>query len=258
VLSTALRDLKVRPGEVVIATKWLPILRTAANIPRTVETRLCCLNGYRIDLYQIHLPWSFSSIQSQMREMAKLLRAGNIRSIGVSNFSARQMEKASEALRAEGLVLASNQVSISLLNRRIERNGVFDSARRLGVTLIAYSPLAQGLLTGRFHENPALASALPAGRRSRLSPASRAYTSTNLARTAPLINELRKVGIAYGVSVSQVALSWLITHYGNTVVAIPGATRPEQAAESAASMNLRLREGELARIEEISARIVRS
>lgn len=94
-LSTALKNANVEPGKVVIATKWLPIFRTAANLPRTIVNRLNCLQGYPIDLYQVHIPWSFSSISAQMREMAKLLRAGKIHSIGVSNFSARQMEKAS-------------------------------------------------------------------------------------------------------------------------------------------------------------------
>jgi aryl-alcohol dehydrogenase-like predicted oxidoreductase len=256
-LGIALRRLNVRPGQVVIATKWLPLLRTAANIPRTIDTRLSCLQGYPIDLYQIHLPWSFSSIPAQMREMGRLLRAGKIRSIGVSNFSAHQMEKANDAVRAEGMVLASNQVSISLLDRRIEKNGIIEAARKLGITLIAYSPLAQGLLSGRYHENPALAASLPAGRRSRLSPASRGFTPESLAHTAPLVRELRTIGSSHGVSVSQVALAWLITYYGDVVVAIPGASRPEQADEIAAALSLRLTEKELVRIEEISARLAR-
>jgi aryl-alcohol dehydrogenase-like predicted oxidoreductase len=256
-LSTALHDLKVQPGKVVIATKWLPVLRTAANIPRTIEKRLSCLQGYPIDLYQIHLPWSLSSIPAQMRQMAKLLRAGKIRAIGVSNFSARQMQKASETLQAEGLHLASNQVPVSLLDRRIERNGVLEAARRLGVTLIAYSPLAQGILTGKFHENPELVRSLPKGRRWRFSPASRAYRPESLARTRPLIEELQKIGKSHGTSVSQVALAWLITYYHDTVVAIPGATRPEQAAESAAAMSLQLTGDELAQIDEISARVAK-
>jgi aryl-alcohol dehydrogenase-like predicted oxidoreductase len=256
-LSTALHNLKVKPGEVVIATKWLPLLRTAANIPRTIDARLSCLQGFPIDLHQIHIPWSFSSIRAHMRAMAQLLRAGKIRSIGVSNFSARQMEAASAALHAEGMVLASNQVSISLLDRRIERNGVLEAARRLGVTLIAYSPLAQGLLTGRFHDDPALVGSLPAGRRSRFSPASRAFKTANLARTAPLIEELRLIGKSHGVSLAQVALAWLVLYYGDTVVAIPGASRPAQAGESAAALSLRLTEKELAGIEEISLPLAR-
>ena len=160
-LSSALHHLKVHPSAVTLATKWLPIPRTAANIPRTIDTRLRCLQGYPIGLYQVHFPGSLSSIRAQMGEMAKLVRAGKIGSVGVSNFSARRMEEASAALRAEGLSLASNQVPISLLDRRIENSGVLESARRLGVTLIAYSPLAQGLLTGKFHESAELVAALP-------------------------------------------------------------------------------------------------
>jgi aryl-alcohol dehydrogenase-like predicted oxidoreductase len=256
-LSTALHDLKVQPGEVVIATKWLPILKTAANIPRTIDTRLSCLQGYGIDLFQVHIPWSISSIAAQMREMATLVRAGKIRAVGVSNFSARQMEAASLALRDESTLLASNQVSISLLDRRIEGNGVLAAARRLGVTLIAYSPLAQGLLTGKFHADPALVSAMPAGRRSWFSPASRAFRPENLARTAPLIDALRAVGAAHDGTAAQVALAWVTAFYGDTVAAIAGASRPAHAAESAAAMDLRLTDEELARLDAISARVAR-
>jgi aryl-alcohol dehydrogenase-like predicted oxidoreductase len=257
-LSTALCNLAVQPGEVVVATKWLPILRTAGNLARTIDTRLDCLQGYPIDLYQVHLPWSLSSIPAQMRAMAALVHAGRIGAVGVSNFSAGQMEKASAALQAEDLVLAANQVSISLLDRRVERNGVLDAARALGVTLIAYSPLAQGLLTGRFHRDPRLVRSLPPGRRSRLSPAHRAYRPRNLARTRPLIEELRAIASTHGATTAQVALAWLITHYGDTVVAIPGASGPEQAVENAGAMNLQLTADERARLAEISGHLTGS
>jgi aryl-alcohol dehydrogenase-like predicted oxidoreductase len=167
------------------------------------------------------------------------------------------MALAAAALRDEGLTLATNQVRINLLDRRVESNGVLAAAKGLGVTLIAYSPLAQGLLTGRYHDDPALARALPWGRRSRLSPSSRFLTPAGLARTAPLIAELRAVGKAHGASVAQVALAWLVTHYGDTVVAIPGASRPEQATEAAAAMDLRLAEAEVASIDTISAAVAR-
>ena len=146
---------------------------------------------------------------------------------------------------------------INLLDRRVESNGVLAAAQGLGVTLIAYSPLAQGLLTGRYHDDPALARALPWGRRSRLGAASRFLTPKGLARTAPLIAELRTVGEAHGASVAQVALAWLVTHYGDTVVAIPGASRPEQATEAAAAMDLSLAEAEVASIDRISAAVAR-
>jgi aryl-alcohol dehydrogenase-like predicted oxidoreductase len=249
-LAAALRANNVAPGDVVIATKWSPFFRTARSIGETIGTRTSSLGEYPIDLYQVHNPMSFSPIPAQMREMTKLLRAGTVRAVGVSNFTARQMEQAHAALAAEGIVLASNQVRFNLLHRRIEGNGVLEAAKRLGITIIAWSPLAQGVLTGRFHEDPKLIGKLSRMRRlmSRLSPA-------GLARTAPLIEELREVARAHGASVAQVALSWEVSFHGDTVVAIPGASRPAQAEQSAGAMGLRLSEKELARIDELSLQV---
>ena len=98
---------------------------------------------------------------------------------------------------------------------------------------------------------------LTRGRRSRLSPSGRFLTPEGLARSAPLVTELRAVGEAHGASAAQVALAWLVTYYGDTVVAIPGASRPEQAAETMAAMDLRLTEAEVASIERISAAVAR-
>ena len=252
-LSAALGHADVEPGAVVVATKWLPILKPAGDIRRTIGTRIDCLKPYPIDLFQVHTPGSLSSIRSQMRAMAALVRAGKVRAVGVSNFSAKEMTRASTALRAEGLTLASNQLPIHMLDRRIEHNGVLETARELGVTLIAYSPLAQGVLTGRFHDDPTRVRSLPYARRSRLSPSSRSLTSAGLLRTRPLIDGLRAVGEAHGASVAEVALAWLVTYYGDTVVAIPGASRPEQATAAAEAMGLELTDGEMARLDELSA-----
>ena len=115
---------------------------------------------YPIDLYQIHNPLSLSSTAAQMKAMAGLVRAGKIKTVGVSNFGARRMIKAHRLLAAEGIPLVSNQVHYSLLKRGIESNGTMDAARELGITIIAYSPLDQGVLTGRFHEDPTLRKAL--------------------------------------------------------------------------------------------------
>jgi aryl-alcohol dehydrogenase-like predicted oxidoreductase len=256
-LSAALQHRGVEPGRVVVATKWLPIAKLASDIPHTIGTRIECLHPYPIDLFQVHIPYSLSSIPAQMKEMASLLRAGTVRAVGVSNFSARQMARAAAALQSEGLTLATNQVRINLLDRSIESNGVLAEAQRLGVTLIAYSPLAQGVLTGRYHEDPELAHTLPWGRRSRLSPSSRFLTPDGLRRSAPLIAKLRAVGATHEASVAQVALAWLVTRYGDTVVVIPGASRPEQAAEAASAMNLRLTEAELASIDGLSSAVAR-
>lgn len=245
-LATALRALGVAPGEVTIATKWSPVGRTARNIGRTIDTRLSNLGGFPIDLHQIHQPFGgFSSLRVQVEAMAALAVTGRVTSVGVSNFSARQMELASAVLASRGLRLASNQVQISLLRRGIERNGVLAAARRLGVTLIAYSPLRSGLLTGRFHDDPSLLATLSFTRRT-----IGRFTAKTIERTRPLIDELRAIGNAYGVSVAQVALNWVITHYGDTVVAIPGASKPAQAKESADVLGFELTERERERLTE--------
>jgi aryl-alcohol dehydrogenase-like predicted oxidoreductase len=251
-LSAALQALKVAPGSVTIATKWFPLMRTAGSISRTITTRLDCLSPYPIDLYQIHQPFSFSSIPAQMRAMARILREGKIRSVGVSNFSARQMEAAHAALQVEGVALVSNQVRISMLHRAIEDDGVLAAARRLGVSLIAWSPLAQGVLTGRFHEDPSAIS-----RVSRMRKLMGGLGPEGLARTAPLIKELTAVAAAHDVSPAQVALAWLVGFYGQTVLAIPGATRPAQAAENASAMSLRLTSAELSALDQVSRQCVR-
>ncbi|TDE15841.1 aldo/keto reductase [Jiangella asiatica] len=247
-LTTALREHGIEPGRVTIATKWTPLLRRASSIGRTIGARHAALQGYPVDLHQIHMPHGgFSSIASQVRTMAELRAAGKIGAIGVSNFSAAQMERAHQVLREYGLPLASNQVQINFVERGIEREGVLEAARRLGVTLIAMSPLRTGLFTGAFHDDP---SRLTSMRRIRRRLAG--FNARTLARTAPLIDELRAIGTAYGATVGQVALSWLTTFYGDTVVAIPGASKPRHAAESAAAMDLRLTEKELDRLDELS------
>jgi aryl-alcohol dehydrogenase-like predicted oxidoreductase len=249
-LSSALRADGALPGDAVIATKWRPVARTAANIPRTIDTRLAALQGYPIDLYQVHEPYSTpSGVPALMRAMAGLVKAGKIRSVGVSNFDARRLRVAHDVLAAEGVPLASNQVQISLLHRNIERNGVLETAKRLGITLIAYSPLANGVLTGRFHEDPAAAGRIRPLRRMAMG---RNLRAKGLARTAPLVRELTAIAGAHGVTAGQVALSWLVTFYGETVVAIPGASKTRHATEAAGVLDLRLSDGELGRLDELS------
>jgi aryl-alcohol dehydrogenase-like predicted oxidoreductase len=250
-LAAALSRVGAAPGSVVVATKWWPFPRTALSIGRTIESRIACLAPYPVDLFQVHQPWSLSSIRAQMRAFAALVHAKKIRAAGVSNFSARQMEQAHAALAAPGIPLASNQVRFNLLDRRIEANGVLVSARRLGVTIIAWSPLAQGLLTGRFHDDPALAARLAPGRRFL-----NGITPARLAATAPLIATLEQVAAAHGISVAQAALAWTVRFHGGAVVAIPGASKPRQASEAAEAMRVKLSPKELAAIDAASWRCV--
>jgi aryl-alcohol dehydrogenase-like predicted oxidoreductase len=246
-LSRALTANGRKSGDVVVATKWWPILRTAGSIGATIDERLRCLGGFAIDLHQVHQPFSFSSVEAEMEAMAALVGAGKIRAVGVSNFSARQMRRAHAALARHGIPLASNQVRYSLVARGVETNGVLAAARELGITVIAYSPLGQGLLSGRFHDEPALITKRVGPRR--YMPLFRA---SGLARTRPLVDELRRIAAARGATPSQVALNWLVHFHGETVVAIPGASRPRHAEEAAGVMGFRLSPEELGRLDELS------
>ncbi len=123
---------------------------------KRIDERIRALEPYPIDLYQVHQPWGFSGEKSEMTAMVELLDRKQIKSIGVSNFSAQKMQNAWETLDKKGVPLASNQVLYNLLNRKIESNGVMDMAKKLGISVIAYSPLAQGVVTGKFHDNPEL------------------------------------------------------------------------------------------------------
>ena len=152
-LAQALRANDKRAGDVIVATKWRPMLRTAASIGATIDDRLTCLEGFGINLYQVHLPFSFSSVEAEMDAMAALVRRQKIRTVGVSNFNAGRMKRAHTALDGTGFPgLESDEVQPARPEHRVE--GVLAAAKELGITIIAFSPLEQGLLTGKFHEDP--------------------------------------------------------------------------------------------------------
>jgi aryl-alcohol dehydrogenase-like predicted oxidoreductase len=243
-LVEGLKTAGIADEEVVIGTKWFPVLRTARNIPRTIQDRLRFLDGYTIDLYMIHQPVSFSSIEAQMDALADLVEAGKIRSVGVSNFSADQMRRAHAALEKRGLPLAVNQVQYSLLHRKIETDGTLDTARELGVTIVAYSPLGRGILSGKYHENPALLGEKVFGWRMML--------QRRVESSRPLVAALQRIAPRYDATRAQVALNWLIHAQGEIVVAIPGASKVSQAAQSAGAMSFRLSEEEIQELDELS------
>ena len=248
-LARALTAAGRKTGDVVVATKWMPLLRTARSIGKTIGVRRARLAPFGIDLHQVHQPIAFSSIRAQMDAMADLVESGAIRTVGVSNFSARRMRMAHAALAARGLPLVSNQVRYSLVDRRIETNGVLDAARELGVTVIAYSPLGQGILSGKFHRDPALI-------RSRSGPRKwmPGFRRGGLERSRPLVAALEEIAAAHGAQASQVALNWLATAHGETVVVIPGATTVAQAEENGRSLDSALTQAESQRLDELSRR----
>jgi aryl-alcohol dehydrogenase-like predicted oxidoreductase len=246
-LSMALTDAGKVNGEVVIATKWLPFFRTAGNIPRTIGNRQRCLAPFSIDLYQIHMPYAFSTVEAQMDAMAVLVKTGKIRSVGVSNFSAAKMRRAHAALTKHGLPLASNQVRFNLVNRNKEKEGVLEAARELNITIIAYSPLGQGLLTGKFHKNPESVKILPSIRKRLM--------GRMIEKSRPLIKMLEDIAGSYNCTVSEVALSWVVNYSGDSIVAIPGASKTEHVLQNIGAMNLKLTKDEMAKLDELSRSI---
>ena len=246
-LARALKAAGKSDQDVVIATKWWPLLRTAGNIPHTIQDRLRFLDGFSISLYMVHQPYSFSSPEAEMDAMADLVEAGKIRSVGVSNFNAQRMRRAHQQLKKRGLPLAANQVLFSLLDRSIETNGILDTAKELGVTIIAYTPLASGLLTGKYHKNPELLQ--------KKSFYWRGMLKRGIEKSRSLVQAMEEIGVKYNATPAQVALSWVIHFHGESIVTIPGVTSVHQAEESAGALNFKLDEDELTRLDELSGRI---
>ena len=226
---------------VVIATKFFPFpwrLRRAA-MRRALKLSLKRLGLESVDLYQIHFPWPPRSTDFWVSALGELVAEGLVRAAGVSNYNAEQMRRAHALLQTKGVPLASNQVHYSLLHRAPERNGVLNACRELGITLIAYSPLEMGLLTGKYTpENP------PGGVRNRR------YSRAYLARIRPLIGLLREIGQAHGGQTpAQVALNWAIC---KGTVPIPGAKNARQAQSNAGALGWRLSDDEIAALDAAS------
>jgi aryl-alcohol dehydrogenase-like predicted oxidoreductase len=246
-LSNGLQAAGKKPGEVIIATKWWPVFRFASNISKTIDERIRALAPYPIDLYQVHQPLSFSSTKSEMTIMAELLDRKLIKSIGVSNFSAKKMKNAWETLNKTGIPLASNQVRYNLLDRKIESNGVMDLAKNLGVSIIAYSPLAQGLVTGKFHDKPELLKNIGLRRYSSQ------FKPEGLEKSRPVVMLVKELALKYNVTPSQVAINWLVSYHGDTVVAIPGATKEIHVKENTGSMSFRLSDEDMIKLDNKSS-----
>jgi aryl-alcohol dehydrogenase-like predicted oxidoreductase len=215
---------------VIIATKFPPgWLSTAAAFPDALDQSLVRLRRGTIDLYQHHFPSRRVSIPSLMRFMGDAVAAGKVRAVGVSNYSARQLRIAHAALAERGVPLASNQVEYSLLHRAPEVNGVLDACRELGITLIAYQPLAQGVLTGKYR---------PGDRPRGIRRFGGYYRGDALEKAQPVVALLGEIGERHARTPAQVALRWLIEQEG--ILPIPGAKDGRQAASNAEALSFTL------------------
>ncbi len=228
---------------VQIATKYFPLpwRFTAESVSEALTESLKRLQVERVDLYQVHQPFGFlMSQQTLMNVLADEVKRGRIAAVGVSNYSADQMREAHGYLAARGVPLAVNQVQYSLLTRKIESNGILDTARQLGVTILAYSPLAQGLLTGKY--TPDKDFKFQDARR--IDPR---FSKSNLEKIAPVIKLLTEMGEKRDRTPAQVALNWLIAQ---GVVPIPGAKTAQQATQNAGALGWSLSQEEVAQLEQ--------
>lgn len=242
------RFLKAQPSktEIQVATKFFPgpWRITRAQLLGALRGSLKRLEMERVDLYQIHWPSPVFSVENMMDGLAEAVEKGLTRAVGVSNFNAAQTRRAHAQLAKYKIPLASNQIQYNLLERGPDFGGLMETCRELGVTVIAYSPLKYGMLTGKYTpSNP------PRGARRGQ------FNSAYLQHIQPLIAALREMGTKYGgKSSSQVALNWVMQR---GAVPIPGAKNVKQLNENAGALGWELSNQDVALLDEISARVSR-
>ncbi|MEI2582254.1 aldo/keto reductase [Scytonema sp. PRP1] len=234
--------------QVQIATKYGPVpwRFLGQSVADALTDSLKRLQLERVALYQVHWPFTFfMSQETLMNALADEVKRGRIEAVGVSNYSAQQMREAHQILAARGVPLAVNQVRYSLLTRQIETDGILQTARELGVTILAYSPLAQGLLTGKYTAD---SDNTPKDGR-RIDPK---FSKEGLQKLEPVISLLRQLGDKHDRTPAQVALRWLIDQ-GN-IIPIAGAKTAEQVQQNAGALGWKLGDDEIKQLEEVSRR----
>ena len=228
IVGRAIRD---RRDQVFLATKLFPV-----GLPVQVGARARAsarrLGVSRIDLYQQHWPSPLFPLRSTMPRFKRLVDGGLVGHVGISNFGLKGWQ---DAEAAAGIPVLSDQVQFSLAHRDPDAELV-PWAQRNQRVIIAYSPLAQGLLSGRYLDRP------PSNfRRFR-----REFNTSSRARYAPLVEALVEVGKEHHATPAQIALAWLIAK--PNVVVIPGASSLKQVEENVAAADIDLKDAELARL----------
>jgi len=234
------RALGEKLESVFLATKILPVLPVAPVVEQRAVASANRLGARRLDLYQVHQPNPVVRDGTIMRGMRALQRVGLVGEVGVSNYSLARWRAAEDAL---GSRVLSNQVRYNLVDRAAERE-LLPYAESAGRLVIAYSPLAQGLLSGRYQ-----ADSPPANRVRAANPL---FLPENLRRAGDLIAVLREVADAHSATPAQIALAWVIRH--PAVVAIPGASSVQQMEGNAAAADITLTEDQYRALEAASAR----
>lgn len=239
ILGAALGDVRQR---VVLATKVSPNRLGYSQVLNACHGSLKNLRTDYIDLYQIHWPsGAFGGrvvpIEETMAAMIRLKEQGKIRAIGVSNFSQAQLAAAVKCGPVDSL-----QPAYSLFWRHVEQDAMPYCSDH-NISILAYSPMAQGLLTGKFGPDHRLEKGDHRSKNKLFQPQSYQRVQQALARLQPIAEQL-------GVSSGQLALAWVTAHPGTCAIA--GARNARQAAENACAAGLSLTAGTLAQLDEIS------
>lgn len=241
--------LKGRWGRVVIATKFghkMDDQRQGAKpdyIRRAVEDSLRRLGTDRIDLYQLHRPDPNTPIAETLEALDGLVKAGKVREIGSSNFSAEQIREADEAVRAGAARFISVQNEYSLLHRQPEKDVLPECIRRR-LAFLPYFPLANGLLTGKYR----LGQPPPPGSRGEAGWGPKVFMEENL----KIVDHLREFAESRLHSPLELAFSWLASRPSVASV-IAGAKSPEQAQANTRAASWRLTEADLTEVDSILA-----
>jgi aryl-alcohol dehydrogenase-like predicted oxidoreductase len=230
-------------ARLTIASKFMPYPWRLSKraLLNALERSLDRLGRDRLELYQIHWPLPPVPIETWMEALGEAVEKGFVQTVGVSNFSMAQMERARASLARFGIPLRSNQVLYNLMDRKPEKTGLLEACRRQGIALIAYSPIAQGLLTGRYSMN----NPPPLRRRVR-------FRRARMARAGLLVDELRRIGQAHGGKTpAQVAINWVMC---KGAIPIPGAKNAAQAAENVGALGWRLSDDEVTALDRAADR----
>lgn len=230
--------LKETETPILVATKYFPMRFTKNSVVRALRNSLDRLGIEKVDLYQLHWPSPLVPVERHVEGLALAAKEGLTRTVGISNYDKNQMQRAFTVLAKYDIPLASNQVEYHLLDRHVEKNGLLDRCKEMGVRLIAYSPLAMGLLTGKYTpENP------PPGVRGRK------YASI-MADLPALISLLTEIGQSHGGKTpGQVALNWTIC---KGTLPIPGAKTANQAEQNLGALGWKLTEDEVKTLDDAS------
>ena len=220
------RALGPERESIFLAGKIFPVVPGGPLLNLRAKASAGRLRTSRLDLYQVHFPNPLGDDSAIMKGMRSLQHSGLIQEVGVSNYSVPRWCAAERAL---GSRILSNQVSYSLVDREPE-NDLLPFALQHGRVIIAFSPLAHGLLSGRYHERNSPADKVRA--------TSAHFQPETFAQTKKLMEVLREVAAAHAATPAQIALAWAIRH--PAVVAIPGASSVEQLESNVAAAEIDL------------------